>query len=90
MLFRSFIERLPDAYQTEVRERGSNFSTGQRQILSFARALEAGQALDDDSIDDAELVDDDVLIGTAAGSVPQSSPTGRILVTMPPTDRQEQ
>jgi ABC-type multidrug transport system fused ATPase/permease subunit len=38
----SFIERLPRGYQTEVRERGSNFSTGQRQLLSFSRALAHG------------------------------------------------
>ncbi|MEN8181497.1 MAG: ABC transporter ATP-binding protein [Myxococcota bacterium] len=38
----SFIERLPRGYQAEVRERGNNFSTGQRQLLSFARALVHG------------------------------------------------
>lgn len=35
----SFIEELPDTYDHIVRERGNNFSTGQRQLLSFARAL---------------------------------------------------
>jgi ATP-binding cassette subfamily B protein len=34
-----FIERLPDAYASAVAERGSTLSVGQKQLLSFARAL---------------------------------------------------
>ena len=34
-----FIEKLPNGYQEEVQERGSTLSQGQRQLLSFARAL---------------------------------------------------
>ncbi|HPN34772.1 MAG TPA: ABC transporter ATP-binding protein [bacterium] len=34
-----FIVKLPDGYQTELSERGSNLSVGQKQLLSFARAL---------------------------------------------------
>lgn len=34
-----FIERLPNGYEQEVRERGLSLSHGQRQMLSFVRAL---------------------------------------------------
>ena len=37
-----FVARLPQGYATEVRERGTNLSAGQRQLLSFARALAHG------------------------------------------------
>ena len=35
----AFIERLPNRYMSPVAERGSTLSTGQKQLLSFARAL---------------------------------------------------
>jgi ABC-type multidrug transport system fused ATPase/permease subunit len=34
-----FVEKLPNRFHEEVQERGSTFSQGQRQLLSFARAL---------------------------------------------------
>ncbi len=34
-----FIDKLPKGLDEEVRERGNNFSAGQRQLLSFARTI---------------------------------------------------
>jgi ATP-binding cassette subfamily B protein len=35
----AFIRRLPEGYSTELRERGAGLSVGQKQLISFARAL---------------------------------------------------
>lgn len=34
-----FIDKLPERFATKVRERGAGFSVGQKQLISFARAL---------------------------------------------------
>jgi len=36
-----FIRRLPEGYETRLAERGANLSSGQRQLVAFARALAA-------------------------------------------------
>ncbi|MBR6707995.1 MAG: ABC transporter ATP-binding protein, partial [Clostridia bacterium] len=40
-----FISKLPDGYQTEVRERGSNLSQGEKQLVAFARTLLSDPAI---------------------------------------------
>jgi ATP-binding cassette subfamily B protein len=40
-----FIERLPEGYASEVKERGAGLSVGQKQLISFARALAFDPAL---------------------------------------------
>ncbi len=35
----TFIQRLPEGYGAELRERGAGLSVGQKQLISFARAL---------------------------------------------------
>jgi len=41
----NFIQRLPHEYKSEVRERGAGLSVGQKQLISFARALAFDPAL---------------------------------------------
>ncbi len=41
----NFIARLPNEYKSEVRERGAGLSVGQKQLISFARALAFDPAL---------------------------------------------
>lgn len=40
-----FIERLPEGFDTQIGERGSTLSTGQRQLIAFARAMLADPAI---------------------------------------------
>ena len=40
-----FIDRLKDGYKAEVKERGAGLSVGQKQLISFARALAFDPAL---------------------------------------------
>jgi ATP-binding cassette, subfamily B, multidrug efflux pump len=36
---RAFVDGLPNQFEQEVKERGAGYSTGQKQLISFARAL---------------------------------------------------
>ena len=49
-----FIDRLPGGYDEHVRERGNNFSVGQKQLISFARALVRDPAILDPRRSDLE------------------------------------
>ena len=40
-----FIGRMPEGFKSEVRERGAGLSVGQKQLISFARALAFDPAL---------------------------------------------
>jgi ATP-binding cassette subfamily B protein len=40
-----FIQSLPDGFETAVSERGSTMSTGQRQLIAFARAIVGDPAI---------------------------------------------
>ena len=40
-----FIRRMPMGYQTELKERGSNLSQGERQLVAFARTLLSDPAI---------------------------------------------
>ena len=40
-----FAERLPEAYDTIIGERGSNLSQGERQLIAFARTLLSDPAI---------------------------------------------
>ncbi|HEY5540581.1 MAG TPA: ABC transporter ATP-binding protein [Coriobacteriia bacterium] len=40
-----FIDRLPQGFETQVTERGATLSTGQRQLIAFARAIVGDPAI---------------------------------------------
>lgn len=40
-----FVQLLPEQYEAELSERGSTLSSGQRQLLSFARTIAADPAI---------------------------------------------
>ena len=50
----SLLDSLPEGVETNVSERGATFSVGQRQLISFARALGAQSAVPDSRRSDIE------------------------------------
>ncbi len=68
-----FIERLPDGFATQVRERGAGLSVGQKQLIAFARALaydprilildEATSSIDTETEQRIQLALDRLLVG---------------------------
>lgn len=65
-----FIERMPDGFDTDVRKRGGRLSSGQRQLVSFARAF---------------LANPDVLVldeATAQLDIPSERQVQRALATV--------
>ncbi len=40
-----FIKKLPDAYDTQIKERGGNLSQGEKQLVAFARTLLSDPAI---------------------------------------------
>ena len=68
-----FIERLPEGFDTPVRERGAGLSVGQKQLIAFARALaydprilildEATSSIDTETEQRIQLALDRLLLG---------------------------
>jgi ABC-type bacteriocin/lantibiotic exporter with double-glycine peptidase domain len=88
---RRFIERLPRGYQQPLGERGASLSVGERQLVSFARALafdpsilildEATSSVDSELEARIEEATTEVMAGRtslviAHGSPPCNAPTG--------------
>ena len=77
-----FVERLPDAYDTQMLEFGTNISIGQRQLIAIARALIADPRLIvlDEATSSVDVITETVIQGglrrLLQGARPSSSPTG--------------